>query len=124
MVLPALIAEKRDAILSLAVRHGAADVRIFGSFARGEARADSDVDFLVRAGERTSPWFPSGLILDLEQLLGRRVDKSHRARPESASASQSPGRGGAAVKSERLYLEHILSCIDRVRRAATASRQR
>jgi len=74
MVLPTLIAEKREAILHLAERHGAADVRIFGSFARGEARADSDVDFLVRAGERTSPWFPSGLILDLEQLLGRRVD--------------------------------------------------
>ena len=74
MVLPASIAEKRDEILRLAARHGAADVRIFGSFARGDARADSDVDILVRAADRTSPWFPSGLILDLEALLGRRVD--------------------------------------------------
>jgi predicted nucleotidyltransferase len=41
---------------------------------RGEERPDSDIDLLVEAGPETSPWFPAGLILELEALLGRRVD--------------------------------------------------
>jgi predicted nucleotidyltransferase len=49
-------------------------VRIFGSVARGEATADSDIDLLVEVGERTTPWFPAGLVEELESLLGRPVD--------------------------------------------------
>ncbi len=74
MVLPAILRTNRERILELAARHGATEVRVFGSFARGQERAGSDVDFLVRATARTSPWFPAGLVLDLEELLGRRVD--------------------------------------------------
>jgi hypothetical protein len=70
----ALLAANRDAILAIAERHGARDVRVFGSFARGDATETSDVDLLVSTTEHTSPWFPVGLKLDLEQLLGRRVD--------------------------------------------------
>jgi uncharacterized protein len=70
----ALLAANRDAILALAERHGARDVRVFGSCARGGAAEASDVDLLVSTTEHTSPWFPAGLKLDLEQLLGRRVD--------------------------------------------------
>ncbi len=69
-----LVLEKRDEILRIAERHGAYNVRLFGSVARGEAGPDSDVDFLIEAGEKTSSWFPGGLVLDLEELLGRRVD--------------------------------------------------
>ena len=69
-----LLAVHRDAIIALAERHGARNVRVFGSFARGEATETSDVDLLVSTTEHTSPWFPAGLKLDLEQLLGRRVD--------------------------------------------------
>jgi uncharacterized protein len=69
-----LLRARREEILRLAERHGAAEVRVFGSVARGEAGPDSDVDFLVKTGPRTSPWFPAGLILDLEELLGRPVD--------------------------------------------------
>jgi hypothetical protein len=47
---------------------------VFGPFPRGEATETSDVDLLVSTAERTSPWFPAGLKLELEQLLGRRVD--------------------------------------------------
>jgi len=65
---------QRDAILKLAEQHGAQNVRIFGSVVRGEATADSDIDFLVDLGETLSPWFPTGLIRDLEALLGRKVD--------------------------------------------------
>ena len=69
-----LLAAHRDAILAIVARHGARDVRVFGSFARGDATETSDIDLLVSTTEHTSPWFPAGLKLELEQLLGRRVD--------------------------------------------------
>ena len=69
-----LLREKRDQILSIAARHGAGNVRVFGSVARGEAGPDSDVDLLIDITGEPTPWFPGGLIADLEDLLGRRVD--------------------------------------------------
>ena len=65
---------KREDILQLAKLHGAFNVRVFGSVVRGEATEESDVDLLVNTSPQTSAWFPSGLILDLESLLGRRVE--------------------------------------------------
>lgn len=66
---------KRDEILKIADRHGAFNVRVFGSVARGEADAQSDVDVLVDYDRtRRSPWFPMGLIEELETLLGCKVD--------------------------------------------------
>lgn len=69
-----MLRSRREEILEIARRHGADQVRVFGSVARGEAAADSDIDLLVRTGPQTSSWFPAGLILDLEDLLGRKVD--------------------------------------------------
>lgn len=69
-----LLSAKRDEIRSIAANHGAFNVRIFGSVVRGEAGPDSDVDFLIDAGPTTSSWFPAGLILDLEEILGRPVE--------------------------------------------------
>ena len=66
--------QKREEIRRIAESHGAYNVRLFGSVARGEAGPDSDVDLLIDVGENTSSWFPAGLILDLEELLGRKVD--------------------------------------------------
>jgi hypothetical protein len=65
---------KRADIRRIAEQHGAINVRLFGSVARGEAGAESDVDLLVDVTAQTSSWFPIGLILDLEKLLGRRVE--------------------------------------------------
>jgi predicted nucleotidyltransferase len=65
---------KRQEIMELAGRHGAYDIRVFGSVARGESHPDSDVDLLVKTSDSTSSWFPAGLILDLETILQRRVD--------------------------------------------------
>lgn len=64
----------REVIRRIAEQHGARNVRVFGSVARGEARPDSDLDLLVEAGPSTTPWFPGGLVADLEEALGRRVD--------------------------------------------------
>lgn len=70
-----LLMDKREDILSLAEKHGASNVRVFGSVARGEAREDSDIDFLVDWDyERISDWGGAGLFEELEALLGRPVD--------------------------------------------------
>ena len=74
MTLDELGQDKRAAILAIAARHGVQRVRVLGSFARGDASENSDVDLLIEAGPRTPPWFPGGLLVDLEEELGRRVD--------------------------------------------------
>ncbi len=66
--------EKRDAILDLARRHGAANVRVFGSVARGEATPESDVDLLVDWESGRSLLDHTGLVLDLQDLLGAPVE--------------------------------------------------
>lgn len=68
-----LVKKQREQILRLARRHGATRVRVFGSMARGDAGPHSDVDLLVEVGPNASPWFPGGLVTELETLLGRRV---------------------------------------------------
>ena len=68
-----VVSSKREQILELARRHGVTRIRVFGSMARGDAGPDSDVDLLIDVGSETSPWFPGGLVADLEELLGRRV---------------------------------------------------
>ena len=68
-----LVTVKREQILRLARKHGVTGVRVFGSMARGDAGPHSDVDLLVEVGPEPSPWFPGGLVAELEELLGRRV---------------------------------------------------
>ena len=74
MTIRQLLNAKRDEIRSVAANHGAFNIRIFSSVVRGEDGPDSDVDFLIDAGPTTSSWFPAGLILDLEKILGRPVE--------------------------------------------------
>ena len=69
-----LLKQKRDDIQRVASKHGAYNIRVFGSVARGEARPDSDIDLLIEKGPTTSSWFPAGLVLELEEMLGRRVE--------------------------------------------------
>ncbi|HJQ68735.1 MAG TPA: nucleotidyltransferase family protein [Blastocatellia bacterium] len=69
-----LFRDKRETILRIARRHGASNVRVFGSVSRGEARPDSDVDFLVDLDEGRSLLDLGGLLMDLQELLGRPVD--------------------------------------------------
>ncbi len=71
MEIEQLLKEKREEILQIALRHGAKNIRLFGSVARGEAGESSDVDILVEVVRilRLVSW---RLIADLEELLGRR----------------------------------------------------
>jgi uncharacterized protein len=68
------IKAQRAAILEIAARYGARNVRIFGSVARGEATAESDVDVLVELESGRSLLDLSNLLLDLQDLLGCKVD--------------------------------------------------
>ncbi len=74
MNLKELIQNKREIIIKIAAQHGAYNVRLFGSVARGEETENSDIDLLVDLGDNLSPWFPSGLIRELESILARKVD--------------------------------------------------
>ncbi len=68
------IAMHRDEILALAARHGATHMRVFGSVARGEADAESDVDFVVLMEAGRTLLDVGGLLMDLRDLLGTEVD--------------------------------------------------
>ena len=74
MAISRIVRDNREQILGIARKHGAKNVRVFGSAARGEIGPDSDIDFLVEAGPQHSAWFPGGLLADLQNLLGRSVD--------------------------------------------------
>ncbi len=69
-----LLKDRREDILRIAAQHGAHNVRVFGSVARGEARPDSEVDFLVEMESGRSLLDLGGLLMDLQALLGREVD--------------------------------------------------
>jgi len=69
-----ILQARREDILSLASRHGARNVRVFGSVARGDTRPDSDVDILVDMEPGRSLFDLGGLLYDLQTLLGVDVD--------------------------------------------------
>ena len=69
-----LLHEKREDILRVASRRGASNVRVFGSVARGEDDAKSDIDLLVDLEPGRSLFDLGGLLMDLQDLLGRNVD--------------------------------------------------
>lgn len=66
--------EIRKIVVPIAVKHGVAALYLFGSYARGEAAADSDIDFLMDGGSITSLYQLSAFRLDLEDALGKPVD--------------------------------------------------
>jgi len=69
-----MLRERRDDILRIARRHGAFNVRLFGSVARGDDRSDSDLDVLVELEPGRSLVDRIALKQDLEDLLGREID--------------------------------------------------
>jgi uncharacterized protein len=69
-----LLKQKRSEILRIATEHGAHNVRVFGSVARGEAGPESDVDILVTMEKRRNLLDLAGFWQDIEELLGRKAD--------------------------------------------------
>jgi predicted nucleotidyltransferase len=69
-----LIETHRAALLELARRRGVTGVRVFGSMSRGDGSDDSDVDLLVTLAPGISALALGGLLIDAQELLGRRVD--------------------------------------------------
>ena len=69
-----LLRQQRHEILKLASQHGARNVRVFGSAARDEADADSDIDFLVELEPDRTLFDLGALLMDLQDLLGRKID--------------------------------------------------
>ena len=74
MSLQELVQARREDILRTASQHGAYNVRVFGSVARGEDDEKSDIDFLIDMEDGRSLLDLGGLLIDLEELLGCRVD--------------------------------------------------
>ncbi len=69
-----ILMSKRDDVLRIAARHGARNVRVFGSVARGDADEKSDIDLLVEFEPGRSLLDHAGLWMDLQELLGCKVD--------------------------------------------------
>jgi predicted nucleotidyltransferase len=74
MMLEERLREKRDDILRVCAKYGARNVRIFGSLARGEADDQSDIDLVVEFEPERSLLDHAGLWLELQELLGCKVD--------------------------------------------------
>ncbi|TKJ37192.1 MAG: nucleotidyltransferase [Planctomycetes bacterium B3_Pla] len=68
------VQNKKEQILALAAKHGASNIRVFGSVANGTAGEGSDVDFLVDMEKGRSLFDLGGLLMDLQRLLDRKVD--------------------------------------------------
>jgi predicted nucleotidyltransferase len=79
-----LIQDKKNEIKAIATKHGAYNIRVFGSVARKEFTKDSDIDFLVNFNPKTSLLDWCSLRLDLEDLLGTRVDVASEKTLKSA----------------------------------------
>jgi predicted nucleotidyltransferase len=87
---------RRSEIVAIAKRYGASDLRLFGSVARGDATIGSDVDLLVRFEPGRSLFDQGGLLMDLRQLLGVKVDV--------VSEGALSGRFGDIVRREAVPL--------------------
>ena len=74
MNIEARVREQRDAILLIAARHGAHNIRIFGSVARGDATDTSDLDLLVELEPGRSLLDHAALWLELKECLGIELD--------------------------------------------------
>jgi predicted nucleotidyltransferase len=69
-----IVQEHRDELKALAGRHGLKNISVFGSMARGDADESSDVDLLVDVPTGTSAFVLGEMLMDAQDLLGRRVD--------------------------------------------------
>ncbi len=74
MPLDKLITRNREAIIKIAQRNNAVNIRVFGSMVRGDAESDSDVDLLADLDINTSLLDRIAITQEIEDLLGRKID--------------------------------------------------
>lgn len=74
ITLEELRSKYKPQILELAKKHGVTDIRVFGSVARGEAREDSDIDFLIKRLPKTDLMDIGGFYAGVEDLLHNKID--------------------------------------------------
>ena len=96
-----VIRERRDGILRVAARHGAGNVRLFGSAARGEHTPDTDIDLLIDVIGTTTPWSPGSLTAEREELLGKRVQVVMRRFSKPSHTGSCLEGNPSPVKSQR-----------------------
>ena len=102
---------QRDTVRAFAAKHGATNLRLFGSAIRGDECPDSDIDLLVDLAENRGFRDYLALVEELESLLGRRVEVIIARSPQPAFPPLCRGRGAAFVKSDLPYLGHISDSI-------------
>lgn len=71
---PISIQEIKSKVGKLAAQYGAERIYLFGSYARGEAKPESDIDLRVDKGQISGFFALGGLHSDLEESLGLHVD--------------------------------------------------
>lgn len=83
----------RPQILALAEKYGADNIRVFGSVARGDAKPESDVDFIVHLKDGSGLWELGGMWHDMEELLHCKIDlvPEHAAYPHILEAAARDG---------------------------------
>lgn len=69
-----LLETHRNELRSLALQYGLRSIRVFGSMARNDASSTSDVDLLVESKEPISGFSLGAMLMDAQDLLGRKVD--------------------------------------------------
>ena len=74
VTLDTLQREKRTEIVRLGEKHGARNIRVFGSVVRGDNRAESDVDLLVDMDQGRTLYDLAGFVADVQDLLDAKVD--------------------------------------------------
>ena len=119
-----LIEQHRAEIRALAERRGITDVRVFGSMARGDANEASDVDLLVTLPPGKSGLALGGLLVDVQDLLGRRVDvlTEPALHPMLRLRVLLEAIPLYVPEGDAVLLTHIEECIERIRKYTGANR--
>ena len=109
-----ILKSKRSEILRLATQHGARNVRLFGSVARGEAGPESDVDLLIDFEANRRLLDHVALMQDRGGSLREKSGCGQREGPSLVHSGPSLEGSRSLVKDDQLYLIHILECIERI----------
>jgi uncharacterized protein with HEPN domain/predicted nucleotidyltransferase len=123
MGIAALLDEKKKEIREIAAKHGARNVRVFGSVARGEARPDSDVDFLVEMEPGRTLLDLGGLLMDLRALLGWEVDVVTERGLKPRIRDRVLKEADFVVRDPKERLSDVLDAIANIERYSVRGRQ-